>query len=486
MAEALELDPAPATNGAGPAVEAPTMTIGGEAVTSASSFEVANPATGRTFGFAPKCDERTLDQAFAAAERALADWRRDDQARAAALKAAGKAVLGALDEIVPILIAEQGKPRSEAAAEVKGVAGWLFYYAKLEVPRQVIQDDERALVEVLRKPIGVVAAITPWNFPLLLAAWKVAPALRAGNTMVLKPSPFTPLATLKLGEVLRDVLPPGVLNVVSGEDELGPLMTTHPAVRKISFTGSIPTGKKVAAAAAPDLKRVTLELGGNDAAIVLDDADPGAIAKRLFWGAFYNAGQVCCAIKRVYAPQDTYEELVEALAAEAESVRVGDGSLEDTQMGPINNGPQFYWFAKVVDEAVKRDGARVAAGGTPQWEGYFYPPTVLADAPDGSRIVTEEQFGPALPVLPYRKLEDALERANSTRFGLSGSVWSGDPERGAEVAAELECGTAWVNTHMANAPHQPFGGFKWSGIGIENGLWGLDEFSELQVVHRAR
>src|SRR5262245_5714574 len=358
MAEALELDRGAATNGAGPELEALTMTIGGEAVSSAASFEVANPATGSTFGFAPKCDERTLDQAFAAAERALLDWRRDDEARAAALKSAGKAVLGALDEIAPILIAEQGKPRSEATDEVKGVAGWLFYYAKLEVLRQVIQDDERALVEVLRKPIGVVAAITPWNFPLLLAAWKIAPALRAGNTMVLKPSPFTPLATLRLGEVLRDVLPPGVLNIVTGEDELGPMMTTHPAVRKISFTGSIPTGKKVAKAAAPDLKRVTLELGGNDAAIVLDDADPSKIAKRLFWGAFYNAGQVCCAIKRVYAPRNRYEEIVDALAAEAESVKLGDGLDGDTQMGPINNGPQFYWFAKVVDEAVKRDGAR--------------------------------------------------------------------------------------------------------------------------------
>jgi acyl-CoA reductase-like NAD-dependent aldehyde dehydrogenase len=262
-------------------------------------------------------------------------------------------------------------------------------------------------------------------------------------------------------------------------------MTTHPAVRKISFSGSIPTGKKIAAAAAPDLKRVTLELGGNDAAIVLDDADPGKIAKGIFWGAFYNAGQVGCAIKRVYAPATRYEELVEALAAQAESVKLGDGALEDTEMGPINNGPQFYWFAKVVDEAVK-EGARVAAGGSPQWEGYFYRPTVLADTPDGSRIVTEEQLGPALPVLPYRDLEDALDRANATKFGLSGSVWTADPARGAKVAAELECGTVWINTHLANTPHQPFGGFKWSGIGIENGLWGLDEFSEFQVVHRAR
>jgi acyl-CoA reductase-like NAD-dependent aldehyde dehydrogenase len=465
-----------------------TLTIDGDAGAAAGRFDVVNPATGAVLAGAPECDERELDRAFASAERAFAGWRTDDDARASALKAAAKAVLAASDEIVPILIAEQGKPRSEAVDEVRGVAGWLMYYSRLEVPRQVIQDDERALVEVLRKPVGVVAAITPWNFPLLLSAWKLGPALRAGNSVVLKPSPFTPLAALKLGEVLRDVLPDGVLNVVSGGDHLGPLMTGHPAVRKISFTGSIPTGKLVAAAAASDLKRVTLELGGNDAAIVLEDADPGAIAKGLFWGAFYNAGQVCCAIKRVYAPESLYAELTEALAAEADSVRVGDGADEGTQMGPIQNLPQYEKFSGMVAEAID-SGARVATrdgGADPGAEGYFFRPTILADLDERLPLVAEEQFGPALPVLPYRDLDDALGRANSTNYGLSGSVWSADPKRGAEVASRLECGTAWVNTHLANAPHQPFGGFKWSGIGVENGLWGLDEFSEMQVVHRAR
>ena len=238
---------------------------------------------------------------------------------------------------------------------------------------------------------------------------------------------------------------------------------------------------------APDLKRVTLELGGNDAAIVLDDADPRQIAARLFWGAFYNAGQVCCAIKRVYAPEERYEELVEALAAEiARSVKVGDGSREDTQMGPINNGPQFYWFANLVEEAISLRGA-AASGGSPTWDGYFYPPTMLADAPEASRIgrprSSSARLSRSSPTGAWMTRSSAPTGPTSAS---PGSVWSADPDRGAEVAAELECGTVWVNTHMANAPHQPFGGFKWSGIGVENGLWGLDEFSELQVLHRAK
>ena len=341
-------------------------------------------------------------------------------------------------------------------------------------------------MSVLRRPVGTVAAITPWNFPLVLASWKIAPAQLAGNTMVLKPSPYTPLSTLKLGELLRDILPPGVLNIVSGGDELGKWMTSHPVPRKISFTGSVATGKHVAASAAPDLKRVTLELGGNDPAIILDDVDPGAIADKLFWGAFQNNGQVCSAIKRVYVPESLYDDVVEALAERARTVKVGDGTAEGTQLGPINNKPQFERVKELVADAVT-GGARAVTGGKPmEGSGYFFEPTILADLSDGTRIVDEEQFGPALPVVAYRDLDDAVERANATHFGLSGSVWSADPERGAEVAARLECGTAWVNSHLALAPHQPFGGAKWSGIGVENGPWGYYGFTELQVIYRAK
>jgi acyl-CoA reductase-like NAD-dependent aldehyde dehydrogenase len=303
---------------------------------------------------------------------------------------------------------------------------------------------------------------------------------------VLKPSPYTPLSTLKLGAVLNDALPGGVLNVVSGGDELGAWMTTHPVPRKISFTGSVATGKRVAAAAADDLKRVTLELGGNDPAILLDDVDPAAIAQGLFWSGCLNAGQICCAVKRVYAPEKIYDEVVEALAEQARQVVLGDGAAEGTMMGPINNRPQHERVSELVVDALA-DGAEAVVGGAPGGgEGYFYGPTVLRGARDGMRVVDEEQFGPVLPVIPYRDLDDAVARANGTNFGLSGSVWGADSERAARVAERLECGTSWVNTHLANAPFQPFGGMKWSGIGVENGAWGLMSFTDLQVVHRAK
>ena len=289
-----------------------------------------------------------------------------------------------------------------------------------------------------------------------------------------------------IGELLRDVFPPGVFNVVSGGDSLGSWMTSHPVPRKISFTGSVATGKKVAAAAAPDLKRTTLELGGNDPAILLDDVDAAEVADRVYRYAFANNGQICSAIKRVYVPERIYDDVVDALATHARAAKVGPGTDPETQLGPINNRPQYERVSELVADALK-GGARAAAGGKPiDSPGNFFEPTIIADISDGTRIVDEEQFGPALPVIPYRDLDDAVERANATHFGLSGSVWSADADRAAEVAERLECGTAWVNTHLALAPHQPFGGAKWSGLGVENGTWGLYGFTELQVLHRAK
>ncbi|HEX4106956.1 MAG TPA: aldehyde dehydrogenase family protein [Solirubrobacteraceae bacterium] len=465
---------------------ASTMTIAGEAVAGEQTFDVINPATGASFAQAPECTREQLDEAFRAAEEAQRSWRTDESARRAALKAAAARLGESVDELASLLVAEQGKPLRDAKAEIKGVSYWLSYFADLELPREIIQDDARAIVEVVRRPVGVVAAITPWNFPLLLAAWKIGPALLAGNTVVIKPSPYTPLSTLAMVGIIAADLPAGVLGAVSGGDELGAWMTSHPIPRKVSFTGSVATGKHVAASAAPDLKRVTLELGGNDAAIVLDDVDPGTVAAGLFAGAFSNAGQVCSAVKRVYVPERLYQPLLEALAAQAGQVVVGDGMSPDTTMGPINNRPQFDRVSELTAAALA-DGARAVAGGGPlDGDGYFFAPTILDGALDGMRIVDEEQFGPVLPVIPYRDERDALERANATSFGLSGSVWSEDPDRAQALAEQLECGTAWINTHLALAPHQPFGGMKWSGIGVENGRWGLLGFTELQVVHRAK
>src|SRR5438105_13317972 len=284
-----------------------TMTIDGQAVAGGRKSGVINPATGKVFAEVPDCSQSELDRAMEAANRAFPAWSRDEAGRRSALNAAAAALQGATQRIAPLLTQEQGKPLGKATEEIFGAAMWLQYTAGLEIPVEVLQDDENRRIEVRRKPLGVVAAITPWNFPLILAVWKIAPSLLAGNTIVIKPSPFTPINTLVFGEILRDVLPPGVVNVVSGGNDLGSWMTSHPVPRKISFTGSVATGKKVAASAAPDLKRLTLELGGNDAAIMLPDVDAADVADRVFRAAFANNGQVCSAVKRVYVPEALYD-----------------------------------------------------------------------------------------------------------------------------------------------------------------------------------
>jgi acyl-CoA reductase-like NAD-dependent aldehyde dehydrogenase len=463
-----------------------TMTIDGKAAKSSKTAGVINPATGRTFAQVPDCSREQLDAAMDAAARAFRGWSKDVEARRKVLLDCAEALQQHAGKLAPMLTQEQGKPLAKAHGEIAGGAAWFKYTASLEIPVEVVQDDAKARVEIRRRPLGVVAAITPWNFPLILATWKIAPALLAGNTVVLKPSPYTPITTLMLGEILRDVVPPGVVNVVSGGNDLGAAMTSHPVPRKISFTGSVATGKRVMAAAAPDLKRLTLELGGNDPAIVLPDADAKAVAQNLFWGAFENCGQVCSAIKRVYVHESMYKPFVETLAELAGGVKVGDGMQEGVQLGPINNKPQFERVGELVEDA-RKHGARIVTGGERVGgDGYFYRPTIVSEIADGVRLVDEEQFGPVLPVVPYRDVDDAVERANATHFGLSGSVWSADPDKAAEVAGRLECGSAWVNQHMAVTPYLPFGGAKWSGIGVENGRWGLLGFTEIQVLNVAR
>jgi len=462
------------------------MIIDGKPVDTEGTFAVANPATGEVAGQAPDCSPDQLDAAMASAAGAFGDWRRDEGARRAAMVALADAIVGAGDELAAVLSSESGKPFAVAGMEPTICSVWLKYYAGLDLPYETLQDDDEALIRLAHRPLGVVAAITPWNFPLGLAMWKIAPALRAGNTIVLKPSPFTPLATLRLGEIAADLLPPGVLNIVTGGDELGAAMTGHPTPRKITFTGSVAAGKKVATAAAPDLKRVTLELGGNDAAIILDDADIASTSAKLLGTAFFNTGQACALPKRIFAPAGMYDEVVDAFAAAAEAITVGPPSDPQAQLGPLSTKPQFDRVRGLVQDATDH-GVRVVAGGRPvDGPGYFFQPTVLADAHDGLRIVDEEQFGPALPILSYDSVDEAVARANNTEFGLCGSVWSADADRATAVAEQLECGTTFINTHAVLPPTIQFGGAKASGLGVENGLPGLLAFTEPQVVHRAK
>ncbi|HEY2484505.1 MAG TPA: aldehyde dehydrogenase family protein [Candidatus Binataceae bacterium] len=463
-----------------------TMTINGKAVAGSKTVGVINPATGKTFAQVPDCSKAELDQAMDAAQKAFTTWSKDINLRRKVLGECSAALMNPPEGLARTLTQEQGKPLDKAGQEVMGTAFWAQYTSTLELPVEVVQDNAQSHIEVRRKPLGVVAAITPWNYPIMLAMWKIAPALLAGNTVVLKPSPFTPITTLMLGEILRDIIPPGVLNVVSGGDDLGAMMTSHKVPRKISFTGSVETGKKVAAAAAPDLKRVTLELGGNDAAIVLPDVNPKEVAQKIFWGAFENSGQICSAIKRVYVHEKVYSTVLETLGEIAQGVKVGNGLDAGTQLGPLNNKPQFERVTELVEDA-KKHGAKIVTGGKRIGnEGYFYAPTIVSEISDGVRLVDEEQFGPALPVMPYKDVDEAVRRANSTTYGLSGSVWGTDSDQAAEVAKQLECGSAWVNQHLAIAPNLPFGGAKWSGIGVENGPWGLLGFTEIQVVNVAK
>jgi acyl-CoA reductase-like NAD-dependent aldehyde dehydrogenase len=447
-------------------------------------FAVLDPATGAAFDEAPDQQPDELDGIVARAHEAWRGWRADPAARAAALSAAADAVDAAVADLAPLLTREQGKPLAESAAEIARAAARLRYFAGLRAESQPIIDGRPMRSEVRWRPLGPVGAIVPWNFPLQLASAKFAPALAAGNTIVLKPSPFTPLATRLLGSVISAALPEDVLTIVTGREPLGARLASHPGIRHVTFTGSIPTGRAVAQGAGASLARVTLELGGNDAAILLDDVDVERIADRLFWSAFRNCGQVCMAVKRVYAPARLYSEVVEALAQRAKTVIVRPGLEPGSELGPVNNAPQLARVGRYAAQALA-GGARAAAGGHRlDRPGYFFAPTILADVPPDSPVVTQEQFGPLLPVLPYRSVDEAVDAANATGFGLGGSVWGTDLDRAEAVADRLECGTAWINHHAVLSLAQPFAGIKESGVGVAGGPWGLYGNLRPFVVHR--
>ena len=463
------------------------LVIGGESVGTSEHFDILDPATGAVVGACPIAGKAELDRAVTAARAAFASWSRtSDEERAAAVTRMADALHAHASELAELLTREQGKPLNGMGSrfELGGAEAWARHTASLSLPVEVIQDDESGRVELHRKPLGVVGSITPWNFPLMIAIWHIVPAIRTGNTVVIKPSPYTPLSTLRMVEILSAVLPAGVLNAVAGRDDLGQMMTEHEDIQKIVFTGSIATGKRVMESAAGTLKRVTLELGGNDAGIVLPDADPAAIAEGLFWGALINNGQTCAALKRLYVPDTLYEQVCAALVDYAAHVPMGPGLDEANVLGPLQNKMQYDKVVALVEDA-KAHGARVLTGGAaPEGPGYFYPVTILADVSDGMRIVDEEQFGPVIPVIRYSEVEDAIARANASENGLGGSAWSSDEAKAKEVASRLECGTAWVNSHGLIKPNAPFGGVKASGIGVEFGKLGLEEYTSIQVVHQ--
>lgn len=462
------------------------LIINGERVATDETFPVVNPATEAVVAQCPFATREQLNDAVRAANKAFAGWSRvADDERAAICGRIAELLTENAEELARLLTEEQGKPLNGAGSrfELGGAAAWAGYTGGLSLPDKVIRDDDTAHIVQTRKPVGVVGSITPWNWPLMIAVWHVLPALRTGNTVVIKPSPYTPLSTLRMIELMDGILPDGVVNCVTGEDELGQWIAEHEDIHKIVFTGSIGTGRKVMRSSADGLKRLTLELGGNDAGIVLDDADPAAIASGIIEGAFLNNGQTCAALKRLYVPDALHDALCDALVAAVGDVRMGNGLDEATEQGPVANRMQFEKVLGLLDDA-RDNGGRVLTGGVPpERSGYFLPYTLVADVTDGMRIVDEEQFGPLLPIIRYSDLDDAIERANGLEVGLGGSVWSSDPARAAEIAARLECGTAWVNAHGPISPDVPFGGVKCSGIGVEFGEEGLKEYTTIQVVN---
>ncbi|WP_369026904.1 aldehyde dehydrogenase family protein [Qipengyuania sp. RANM35] len=458
--------------------------IDGEMVDNGRWMDVVNPANEEVIARVPSCGKDELDRAVAAARRAFKTWRKTSaEERQKVVQGIAAAIQGNAEELYRLLTSEQGKPHAQAQMEIYGAAGLAAAQSQLTLDDVVNQDDEERLSRTRRVPVGVVGGIVPWNFPVMMAIQKIVPALISGCTIVLKPSPFTPLTTLRIAELIKDIVPAGTVNIITGEDSLGPMITEHPDIDKVTFTGSTATGKKIMEGASKDLKRITLELGGNDASIVLPDADVSKVAEQLFWSSFSNAGQICVAAKRIYIHEDIYDDLSQAIAEYAKGVTVGDGSQQGTGVGPIQNRKQYERVLELIQDA-KDNGYKFLTGGDkdPSGTGYYVPITILDNPPEDARIVAEEQFGPVMPLMKFSTVDEVIERANNSDYGLAGAVWTKDVDKGVEIAEQLETGTVWINEFLHINPLAPFGGHKQSGFGSEYGIEGLKEFTYAQVI----
>ncbi|ALQ29895.1 MULTISPECIES: aldehyde dehydrogenase family protein [Micrococcaceae] len=448
--------------------------------------EVLDPATGELVGRVAEKSVSDLDSAVAAARAAQPAWDalgHDERKRL--LNAAADNIEANAEALAELLSREQGKPLNgpNARFEVGGAAAWLRAATAYDVDPEVVVDDGETYAAKHYRALGVVGAIGPWNWPMMISIWQLAPSLRMGNTVVMKPSEYTPLSVIALGHILNEVLPADVLHVVAGGREVGEKLSAHPDIDKIMFTGSTRTGKAIIRSSADTVKRLTLELGGNDAGVVMEDADPQAIAQDLFWGAFINTGQTCAALKRLYVPESIYDQVCSALTEVAKAMPMGVGLDENNVLGPLQNKAQYDIVADLVKDAVD-SGATVLLGANPDDSaaGYFYPTTLISDIDPGNRLVTEEQFGPALPIIKVKDSAEAIKHANALEVGLGASVWGSDRAKALEVAAQLQAGTVWINSHGTIDPRIPFGGAKQSGYGLEFGLDGLKSLAQPQVI----
>lgn len=441
-----------------------------------------NPATGKPNPEVPVSTSKDVDAAVDAGQRAFKTWSKTSWAeRQKALADFADAIEKNTNDFAKLLTQEQGKPYQFAQGEVAAGVAWLRAFNQLELKEEVIQEDDTKQTIQRYTPLGLVVGIVPWNFPVHLACGKIGPSVLTGNPIIIKPSPFTPYCDLKLGELAQQFFPPGVVQVLSGGDDLGPMLTAHPGPAKISFTGSTFTGKKVMESASKSLKRVTLELGGNDPAIVCKDVDVAAAAQKVTSLAFLNSGQICLAVKRIYVHESIYPEFRDAAVKFAQSIKAGEGNEEGVFLGPVQNSMQFE-KVKTFFSDIEKEKWNVAVGGKndPNRPGYFITPTIIDNPADNARIVTEEPFGPIVPLMTWKDEADVIARANDTKMGLGASVWSNDLDQASRIARQLEAGSVWVNTHLELDPNAPFGGHKESGIGYEWSLGGLKAFCNVQ------
>ncbi|KAL4762598.1 aldehyde dehydrogenase family protein [Aspergillus foveolatus] len=456
----------------------PGNIINNQFVPSARTRHSTNPSTGEPLYEVPWATEEDVDRAVEHARTAFKSWSRlPFQERSRLLVAYADAVEAERAPLANLLVLEQGKPLSLAQTELDMSVQWLRTFATMEVKDELLDDNEERSITQTFPPLGVCCGIVPWNWPVLLALGKVGPALITGNTMIIKPSPYTPYCDLKLGEIGMRVFPPGVLQVLSGGDELGPILTQHPGIDKITFTGSSATGKLVMQSCAKTLKRVTLELGGNDPAIICEDVDIDAIVPKITSLAFLNSGQICMLIKRVYIHESIYDAFRDAMVAFAKSIKTGDGFEPDAFVGPIQNSMQYEKVKDMYSEIGRRNWKQALEGRVfENSKGYYISPAIIDNPPEDSRIVLEEPFGPIVPLLKWSDEEDVIARANSLKDGLGASVWSKDLDRAERIGRQLSAGSVWLNSHFDVAPNVPFGGHKWSGLGSEWGMTGLKQY----------
>lgn len=448
--------------------------------------QAIDPATGEVIANVPVATPEELEDAVNRAEAAQVAWAKLSHAeRSDYLNKAADAIEASAEALAVLLSREQGKPLNgpNARFEVGACAGWLRANAAIELEPEVLVEDDTMRSEMHYDPIGIVGAISPWNWPMMISVWQWAPSLRMGNTVVSKPASSTTLSVLGLAAVMNEVLPADVLTVVPADSKVGAALSRHPKIGKIMFTGSTEVGKIIARDAADSIARLTLELGGNDAGIVLPGTDVKSMAEDIFWGAFINTGQTCAALKRLYVHESDYDALVEALVEVAKNMPMGNGLDEQNVLGPLQNKGQYDVVSKLVD-AARDSGATILLGGNPDESkpGYFYPTTLVGDIDNDNPLVAEEQFGPALPIVKYTDLEQAIEWANGLDVGLGSSVWGTDTAHAVEVAKRLEAGTTWINGHGGIDPRVPFGGSKNSGYGLEFGAAGLKAVAQPHVI----